>query len=199
MRKFLLGLVLGFLALVGARYVFMPPQLATHFHANFAVFIQGKRVDFSGDQYMEDIQGCKLSNTLLQPEERTHMHNNVSDVVHVHDHGVTWGHFFANIGFTFDQIHLMTDEGKAYSNDVSNTLKFILNDEPVPNPYNRLIASEDRFLISYGPEAPEELMGSEWLDIADTAAGHNEHPDPGSCSGEIPLDFWVKLKKAVWF
>lgn len=196
---FYLGALAAVILFVGIRLAFMPETTATHFHANFAMFLNGKRIDLSADKYMEDVAGCKPEYLDIQPEERTHMHNNDMNVVHVHDKGVTWGHFMANIGFAFGKNYLATDDERIYVNGQGRTIKFILNGEPVENPFNQLIKSEDRLLISFGYETIPQLMKDQYSVVASDAHEHNEHPDPGSCSGAIELGFWDKVKKAIWF
>jgi hypothetical protein len=184
---------------IGARYAFMPKIVATHFHANFAIFIDGKRMDLSDKKYMEDVAGCRPDYLPMQPKERTHMHNGEDTVVHVHDDGVTWGHFFSNLGFAFGETYLVLDDEKGYFSKGGRNLKFILNGELAVNPFNQLIQSEDRLLISYGTESLEHVMQVQWPEVSETAREHNDHPDPGSCSGVISLSFLTRLKKAVWY
>ncbi|MGE3279090.1 MAG: hypothetical protein AB7J40_04890 [Candidatus Altimarinota bacterium] len=193
------GVILGIMLISLVRFFFMPGHAVTHFHANFAMFINGERVDLTDDKYMEDVQGCKPEYIKVQPEERTHMHENNHDVVHVHDDGVTWGHFMANIGFAFGSSYLITDEDQIFRNENGRTVKYILNGVQVNNPFNRLMQSEDRFLISYGDESVDQVLSEQFSVVAADAHEHNEHPDPGSCSGTIELGFWEKLKKAVLF
>ena len=52
------GLILGVLSLGMARFAFVAPPPAVHHHANFAVFVDGQRLDLSGDRYMEDVTAC---------------------------------------------------------------------------------------------------------------------------------------------
>jgi len=195
----LAGILLGVTAVTLLRFFFMPGQEVTHFHANFALFILGQRVDLSDDKYMEDVQGCKPEYIKITPEERTHMHENNHDVVHVHDDGVTWGHFMSNIGFAFGPTYLITDDQKIYRNTGSTTVKYVINGVQVDNPFNKLIQSEDRLVISYGSESVEQVMNDQFSVVASDAHVHNEHPDPGSCSGEIQLGGWDRLKKSLLY
>ncbi len=193
-----LGLFLsGAILLIGLRFVFMSSDHATHLHANFAVFLDGERLDLTDDRYMEDVEGCKPSFVALQPEERVHMHNNEDVVAHIHDEGVTWGHFFSNIGFTLSDSAFVNDEGVIYTQNGNKSLKFVLNGQQVDSVANRLMGTEDQLLISYGSESLDEILQSQFAQVEDNASYHNEHPDPGSCSGEIELDWWTKLKKAI--
>lgn len=193
----LLGILLGALLLIIARFFFAQGEIATHHHANFAIFVNGQRLDLSDDKYMEDVEGCKPDFVPLQPRERVHMHNNEDVVAHVHDDGVTWGHFFANIGFSLSDSALITDEGALYTDQGPRTLKFIVNGEQVDSIANSLVESEDQVLISYGSESVDQVLQDQFSELSDNAGYHNEHPDPGSCSGEIKSGWWDSLKKAI--
>lgn len=154
---------------------FLPP----HFHANFALYINGERVDFSGDEYMEDIAGCSITGE-MQARDRVHLHENNPDTIHIHHDGVSWGHFFSNLWYSFGESFLSNNEEEIYvSNDVRK-LYFILNDEQVNNPWNKLIDSKDRLLIVYGDEEPIELQEL-YESVANNAGEYNEKYDPGSC------------------
>lgn len=197
--KVFAGVLIGILALTVTRFLFMPMPEVTHFHANFAMFVDGQRIDLTDDKYMEDVQGCKADYVKITPEERTHMHENNHDVVHIHDDGVTWGHFMSNIGFAFGENYLIDDENMMYRNEPGKTMKFILNGTQVANPFNKLIGSEDRLLISFGSESLEEVMNAQFSVVASDAHEHNEHPDPGSCSGSLELGLKDRLWKALWY
>ena len=194
-----LGAFLGLLIFIGLRYVFFAAPKAVHFHANFAVFVEGKRLDLSGDKYMEPISGCKPEYIDILPQERAHMHEHEGDLIHIHDHGVTWGDFMANIGFAFGKTYLITDEEKPYFNSRGKTIKFILNGRQVENPSDQLIKDEDRLLVSYGSETVDQTIAQQFPQIASTAHEEDVTPDPASCSGDIPFDFWTKMKKVVWY
>jgi hypothetical protein len=163
------------------------------------MFVNGQRLDLTGDKYMEDVQGCKPEYIKITPEERTHMHENNHDVVHVHDDGVTWGHFMANIGFAFGSDYLINDENQVYKNGSGLSVKYILNGIQDQNPFNKLIQSEDRLVISYGPETVDQVLNTQFSVVAADAHIHNEHPDPGSCSGAISLSVTDKLWKSIWY
>lgn len=177
----------------------MPETRATHFHANFAVFVEGERIDLSDKKFMEDVSGCRPDYLPMQPKERAHMHNGEDTVAHVHADGVTWGHFFANLGFTFGKSYLVLESGEMVRPTGTKTLKFILNGGLSDDPFNMLIATEDWLLISFGAESIDRVTRDQWLMIPSTAKEHNAHPDPGSCSGVIEMSFWGKVRKAVWY
>src|SRR5439155_147962 len=88
----------GLLLMVVFRFIVYKPN-TVHYHANFALYINGQRDQFQGPGYYEEVTAC-MNNHSGDPKTRVHMHNNVNSVVHVHDDGATWGQLFANLGYT---------------------------------------------------------------------------------------------------
>src|SRR5215469_16416653 len=91
-------LLLGAALVLGIRFFTYKPQ-SVHYHANFALYVNGQREEFKGAMYYSEVQMCTSAETAMTPVERAHMHDNVNNVVHVEDHAVTWGQFFANLGW----------------------------------------------------------------------------------------------------
>lgn len=198
------GAALGVVAVGSARFALLPDlvnEAFPHFHANYAVFIDGERLDLSGEEYMEDLASCRVDPLLMLPLDRTHMHERNQDVVHVHARGVTWGHFFANIGFTLRDDFLRTDERVMYEEAEGRSLKFILNGNPITSAYNELIKTEDRLLISFGTESVEELIGGQFDAVQANAHVFNEfHRDGAGCSVGPPDETrGERLRRAFWF
>lgn len=155
---------------------------APHFHANFAMYIDGERIDFSLDQYSQDIAGCKVGETMFA-KDRVHLHENNPDTIHIHHDGVTWWDFFKNNKMLFNEETLVMDDGEIYINNEKNNLTFILNGDTIKNPFNILINSEDRLLINYWEESEDDLILGKFQDVSDNAAEYNAKYDPWSCSG----------------
>ncbi len=193
------GALLGIAALGAARLAALPPPPVVHYHANWALVLDGERVDLTSAEYMEDVAACRADGALVAPEERVHMHENDHDAVHVHANGATWGHFLANIGYALNRTHLVTDSGRVVADGVGGTLKFVVNGAPVRELHNRLIRSEDRVLISFGPESVEEVVRTQFPRVASTAARLNTLPDPATCSGPADESFGDRLRRALWF
>jgi hypothetical protein len=82
----------------------------THYHANFALYINGQRDEFKSFTFYEEVQSCAGHDT-NNPKIRVHLHDQKNDVVHVHDAAVTWGHFFANLGYSLGDTFIKTDAG----------------------------------------------------------------------------------------
>ncbi len=198
------GAGLGILLFGFVRFAALPKLEAgefPHFHANFAVFVGGERLDLSGEKYMEDLASCRVDPLLMLPLDRTHMHERNQDVVHVHARGVTWGHFFANIGFTLRDDFLRTDAGVTFEAGEGGTLKFVLNGASAPSVFNELIGSEDRLLISYGPESAAEVLETQFDAVQANAHVFNEfHRDGAGCSVGPPEETRSeRLRRAFWF
>lgn len=106
--------------------VAVPQPEKVHFHAGFVVFDNGKKVDFSGLQYM-DIEPCKLNEDEEEIQtaeelqhEKAHLHDNVGDVVHSHVEGAKWGDLFANINYSIDNSKVTAFINGIEVNDIKN-------------------------------------------------------------------------------
>ena len=193
----LLGALLGALAFFIVRLALARPETAPHHHANFAVVVDGRRVDLSGGQYSEEVASCRVPGKALAPQERVHLHNRDPDVVHVHHAGVTWGHLFANLGFGLGSSYLATDDGRILVDGSGKTLKFVLNGRPQTSVHNVLIASGDRLLVSYGVESGPEVVQRQFPAVAADAPEFNQRKDPAGCSGSVEPTLWDLIRHAA--
>jgi hypothetical protein len=195
---FVLGAILGIVVLSALRFAGQPPLHAVHYHANWALFVDGERVDLTANRYMEDVFQCTMDPNHQRPEDRVHMHENNHDIIHVHAAGATWGHLMANLGFGLGDDYIEI-ERTTYRSDGDRTLKFILNGEQVRTIRNQVIGDRDRLLISYGPESAEEVVAAQFSAVAGDAGQYNLMPDPASCAGQHEESFGNRLRRAVWF
>ncbi|MBC7581860.1 hypothetical protein H7097_03275 [Aeromicrobium sp.] len=180
---FLSGLVLATLVILSVRF-FTYSINHTHYHANFAVYINGQREDFKAPQYYEEIAACTVNGTIV-PAQRAHMHEKVNSVVHVHDDAVTWEQFFNNIGWTLGPNFIQNNERVLYVADDTNKLNIVLNDQnltDLTSIANEVIKSEDRLLISFGA-IDDDTLNNEYETVAKSAHQYNMSNDPASCSG----------------
>lgn len=173
--------VLGALVILVIRFVSYQPDVV-HYHANFAVYVNGAKEQFKGTRFYEETEAtsCTLEK-VATPAERAHMHSNVNDVVHVEDHLVTWGNFFQNLGWGIGDDYLKTTD-KIYAADDQNKLSFMLNGKGVDSIANLIIKDEDKLLVSYGNESSDQLQ-NEYNSIPGTAHKYDLAQDPASCSG----------------
>lgn len=199
MKNWLLPFLAGVVALGAVRFAAAPLNRTTHYHANWAVFVNGERLDLAADRFMEEIGACTASYAEILPEQRVHLHENNPDVVHVHHDGATWGALMANLDMALGEDFLFTADGVRYQSGPEASLVFVLNGLQVPAVHNRVVASGDRLLISVTSAAVREVLEREFPRVADNAAEYNAQMDPSSCSGghgELP--WTTRLRLAFW-
>jgi len=191
------GLLLGVLIILTIRF-FTYDAGYVHYHANFAVYINGEREKFAGSTYYEEETSCKVKDHMT-PEDRAHMHMDdgkaENDVVHVHDHAVTWGQFFENLGWVVGKDFIRT-RNTLYVNHDKMILNIILNGQNLTgfsSITNRIIGNEDKLLLSYGQMTNEQLK-QQYLSISSSAKKHNLENDPASCSGPNTTSLSDRLK-----
>ena len=92
-----------------------------HEHADFAVYLDGEKFDFSQSQYQSSDDNPLSADT--------HLHDGNGSVVHKHREGITLGYFFETIGMRFDEQCFETDGGTESCADSDNPLKMYVNGE----------------------------------------------------------------------
>jgi len=197
-KKLALAVAIGFLAgmiwLTAIRFVTFKDD-SIHYHANFALYINGQRDAFDNFTFYEEVQSCG-SDEANNPRIRVHLHDNNPSVVHVHDAGATWGQLFANLGYVLGDNLVQTDGGMYVSDTDGSYLRFILNGQEVDGLANAAIRSEDVLLINYGKEDVAALE-QRYAEITKDAADYNKRNDPSSCSGSKPATFSERLKQSI--
>lgn len=176
------GLLLGALIILGVRFATYNPK-HTHYHANFAVYVNGQREAFKSPTYYEDVAACTTYDNMTPPE-RAHLHDNVNDVVHVHDDAVTWSQFFENLGWYLGDDFIKTDK-QLYVGDDTNKLHIMLNGQDytgITAISNRVIGDQDKLLVSFGDVSQSDIK-KEYAGIDNKAKVADETQDPASCSG----------------
>lgn len=199
----LVGFIAGVLWLVAIRYITSESD-ETHYHANFAVYINGERLPFDNPTFYEEVQSCG-GDELFNPKIRVHLHDRISHVVHVHDAGSTWGHLFLNLGYTLGNDLLATDT-EVFTEE-EGELTFILNGNKTSSISNQTIRSEDALVIWYetdnseseevqaeaGPSDPQQAYEA----LQKDAAEYNTRQDPSACTGGKQITPAERLKQAV--
>jgi hypothetical protein len=178
------GLLLGALALLAIRFATYHNPKGVHYHANFAMYIDGQRQQLNEPFYYEAVgAGCD-PNEKMTPHERAHMHDNVNSIVHVHDSAVTWGNFFQNIGWVVDTSLIEDSHGKIYMADGQSKVTFILNGKTTDNVVNQVIGDQDRLLVSFGISSEQDLQ-NQFNSVPATAHQADISKDPASCGGGV--------------
>lgn len=191
-KGFFIGLLLGAFTILGLRFALVK-QDHVHYHANFGLFINGVRDEFKSFTFYEEVASC-FDDELNNPKTRVHMHNQINHVVHVHDAAATWGHMFANLGYSLGDDLLKTDQGVFVDGHDGKKLTFLVNGEKVDDLANRLIKSEDVVLISYGSD-DETVLQIQQMAITPDAPEYNHRDDPSSCTGSKSLTVKDRLQK----
>ena len=180
---FALGLVLGALIILGIRFTTYKLPAHVHYHANFAVYINGAREQFKDPSYYEDVMACTPTGNDMTPAERAHMHENINDAVHVHDHAVTWGQFFTNIGWSIGDDFIKT-RTTMYQASGDQKLHILINGQdytgltPITNTQ---IKDEDVLLVSFG-DISKATLQTEYKSISHSAHKYDVGKDPQTCS-----------------
>ena len=98
--------VMALLVLAVGAYFYFTPQNKTpvHFHAGFYVYVDGVLQDFSKAEFMH-FESCNINTQLNKNTSssvgKAHLHDNVGDVVHIHEKGAKWGDLFMSINYYF--------------------------------------------------------------------------------------------------
>ncbi|HSX27326.1 MAG TPA: hypothetical protein VLG25_00940 [Patescibacteria group bacterium] len=192
----IVGIILGAVGVTAIRFAFVKDD-HVHYHANFALYVNGKRDEFKDSSFYEEVAACDIHDA-DNVKAHVHMHDNNNALVHVHASGITWSDFFNNLGYTLSDKLVKTDRGVYIDGENSNHLAFMLNGQKVTSLANKVIKSEDVLLINYGQDDNKTLT-NRYDAIPRDAHMANTTTDPASCSGSEPLTFTTRLRKSFGF
>lgn len=159
-------------------------RAAVHYHADFAVFLDGEPYDFDRPEFIST-EGNDRSPT-------AHLHEPRTTVVHVHRSNTTWWEFFDGLGFQISDKTVLAGtgpntltlpDGTTYREENGKTFKYYVNGVRVDGVAMKNIADLDRVLISYGAETPEEVVATQLPQVTDQACIPS-----GRCAERIPAD-----------
>lgn len=179
-------LLLGALVILGIRFATYSAAKGVHYHANFAVYINGQKEAFRAPNYYEEeaattCSASEASETETTPMSRVHMHGNVNDVVHVEDSRVTWGNFFTVLGWNAGSSYLATRD-TLYQNNGQNKVTYLLNGKEVASIANTVINDQDKLLVNYGDQSSAQIS-QEYSQIKNNALAADQSKDPAGCGG----------------
>jgi len=115
-----------------------------HEHASLLVRIFGDKFNFGGPSY-------QIKNSWI------HFEDSDGSTIHRHSSGVTLGYLFDGMGFTVNDECFAFPDGRAFCTNEDYSLKYYINHQSVDNIYDYVLEDDDRILISFGPETPEEI------------------------------------------
>lgn len=183
----------GALALMSARFILIDKK-DVHYHANFALYINGQKEEFKNFIYYEEVTACS-EESKSNPKSRVHMHDNVNHLVHIHDDAVTWSHFFNNLGIVISNNSIITPNDTYMSSETSDLI-YVLNGKKISSITNLKINSGDKLLINFGNEKENEIE-ARYNAIPKDAETYNAKPDPSSCSGNANETFGERFKRTI--
>ncbi len=79
------------------------------------------------------------------------------DTIHRHSKGITLGYLFDTVYLGLSQDCFVFHDKREFCTNDDYELKFYINGEKVPDIRDYEIFDNDRILISYGSETPEEI------------------------------------------
>jgi hypothetical protein len=145
--------VLGFFGI--HEYVQNPDP--NHTHADFAVYVEGEKLDFSDLKYMS---GLSTDETTHDEEDEyhhpyLHLHDEVGHVLHTHKQGLTLGTFFSSLGFTMTEQCFTLDTEVMVCPDGGKKWQMFVNAEERPFDPGYVFQDMDKILLTYGADAEE--------------------------------------------
>lgn len=152
------GILLGIAAIVGiSAYNFAtmdsnvpgaPPGAGAlgdeHVHASVLVRIFGDKFDFSGPAF-------QIKNSYI------HFEGQDGTTIHRHATGVTTGYLFETMGIDVDEECYIFPDGRQFCTNEDYSLKYYVNGQQVTSITEYVFEDQDRILITYGNESPEEI------------------------------------------
>lgn len=132
-----------------------------HTHADFAVWINGRRVDFTKPEYMSGLSTD--DHTHDEPAEyrhqHFHLHDGNGDVLHRHKPGLTLGEFFQSIGMSMtDQCFREPGADSVCSGSGGKVWRMFVNGLERPYDPGYVFADLDRLLLTYGSDDRDVLF-----------------------------------------
>lgn len=117
---------------------------SAHVHAGMLVKIFGDKFDFSLPAY-------QIKTPWI------HFEGQNGDTIHRHATGVTLEYLFDSLSVKVtDECYIFPD-GRQFCTDDTYSLKFYINGNQVPGIKDYIVRDDDRILVSYGSETPEEI------------------------------------------
>ena len=116
-----------------------------HSHAGILVKIFGDEFDFSAPAY-------QIKSPWIHFESRD------GTTIHKHATGVELEYLFNSLSIGLDDECYVFPDGKSFCTNDEYSLKYFINDEPVSDIREYEIIEDDKILITFGGETPEQIQ-----------------------------------------
>lgn len=123
-----------------------------HWHADWAVYINGEKQSFDAQRYQVDA-------------DFVHVEGGDGDTIHVHAKGATLGEFLDTLGWSLSNDCLSTGDGEELCQSETADLEVLVDGTRVDDPATYTIQDGDELTISYrGPTVKESgLQTPAWI------------------------------------
>ena len=115
-----------------------------HEHASILVVIFGDRFDFSGPSF-------QIQNRWIHFEAQD------GTTIHRHSSGVTTGYLFETLDIEVSEECYVFPDGREFCTNEDFVLRYFVNGEQVDSINDYVFDDQDRILVTYGNEEPEEI------------------------------------------
>lgn len=129
-----------------------------HTHADFAIFIDGKQLDFSDPEYMADLPTEIDHSDHGHTHDTLHLHDEVATVIHRHKPGQSFGEFLNSIGIQLTTSCITLADQTQFCTNNENILTMVINNAHMPVDPNYVFVDEDQILLTYNK------VNSNWVD-----------------------------------
>lgn len=184
------GFVIGAVWLGAIRFA-LTEDKTVHYHANFALYINGQRDELKSFTFYEEVASCN-ANDKNNPKNLVHLHDQKAHLVHIHAEGMTWGALFQNLGYVLGDEVIRTDSGTYTDGMDGNNITFWINGKEASTMANKVIHDKDTLLINYGND-DENTIKQRYEAIPRDAEAANNTADPAACGGGEKWDFKTRL------
>lgn len=181
-RQYMIGLSAAYVLLLCVFFVrFLMTGSATnpdpnHAHADFAMWFDGEKFDFSQQKYMSEAPRANAEGEIVPTEipgrRHLHLHDGNGHIIHRHKPGLTLGDFFRSIGFTMTKTCLKTDEGREACDTGKSHWRMIVNGEERPMDPGYVFNDLDQILLSYS--ASDTAYQDQWKELTDEACKYSQ-------------------------
>ncbi len=189
MKKYIIpGLIIVLLLIGVAVYFgfFAKPQASQpeyHVHADIAVFVNGQKLNFSQQKYM-NIETCGKPGeaeqdanadltTLAGMKMVIHLHDLNGNSIHIHNANATLSMLFKGIGFDLTPTCLVDDQGRQYCNSNNGKLRVFVNDAEITDFVNYKPQDLDKILVTYGSDS-DAIIRDQFTTVTNEACIYSE-------------------------
>ena len=141
-----------------------PIYNSIHIHADFAIYIDGEKINFNDDLYQ--------STNKVARHQFQHLHDNQDEVLHIHAKYQSIGDFFSSLEFSLEEDCLYI-QAKKMNVCKDEGLKLFVNGKKYKRNYSSYVPKDlDEFLLTNSTQ--ENEIQKQISNITDKACIHSE-------------------------